>query len=195
MRTSGTRRPALPRARFVLERLLALGCLSALLVGAGRPVTTATIALGSESISVPLGDRAWQPAARTETAASVMVEWVPVGESSGGWTELLGAEAFDKGRSKFPPPEAAMAELRGVMGRRCPETVWRVLERRGDGVLYESRTPRCGEHGPQHQIARIFDGKKNRFRVAYTTRAPEMASDIRTAWIKRFAELRPTTSE
>jgi hypothetical protein len=173
-----------------------VGCFAICLfiIGASS-VTSGLFALGGEGVAPPFDSRVWEVSSRTEGQEYLLMEWVLQGEKAAAWTELISAQAFDKHQSKFPPPEAAMEQLKAVMRLRCPETIWQVLERRDDSILYEWRTTPCAVQPMQHQIARIFDGVKNRYRLAYTAKVPELVPDLRQAWIKRFAALKAVRSQ
>jgi len=104
------------------------------------------------------------------------------GESINNWTELFSIFNLPL-TSSSPPREQLMNELKEKMQNRCPNVVWSVIQVGPNDILYEWRIVTCSPHPDQHEIARIVDGKQNRFRIAYTAKTTELSADKRKEWI------------
>ena len=115
-----------------------------------------------------------------------ILELVPKGQTIDNWTELLTKQNFDK-KSLDPSPEDFMSKLKALRQQRCKNVVWKVLQKTSSSILYEWRMANCPPHPDQHEIARIIDGKWNRFRIAYTAKVKEISPDERKKWIDIFS--------
>jgi hypothetical protein len=140
------------------------------------------------SFQLPLDGRQWKVGYKAEDRAQVIFEYVLQGETVENWTELVTIQSFDKQYIKFPPPETAMNLLKERMVQRCPTVEWNVNERTKESILYEWRIKNCPPNPDQMEIARLIEGKWNRYRVAYATKVSELPQRKRTDWIKSLRE-------
>lgn len=167
----------------------------ALLTGAAAAGTTGTVSPYGESISFEFDGRDWEIGEQRVSKELVLIMWALPGETVNKWTEQVTAQAFDKRRGHFPPPEAAMQMLKEAVVQLCPEVVWHVIELDDDSILFESRIEGCPPHADRHQITRIFEGRWNRFRVSYSAKVAELSPQVRAAWIKRFSDIKVVPRE
>jgi len=128
----------------------------------------------------------WTPGFNQSDQNFSNTEFVPKGETVENWTQMLNVQSFAK--SGFPEPEKAMATLRERMLQRCPNAVWKIIEKIKKDVLYEWRIENCPGNADQHEVARLFDGKWNRFRLAYVEKTKELAPEVRDYWIQVLRE-------
>jgi len=139
----------------------------------------------SLNISLPKNEE-WIVGNRSAVrGVSVLNELVRKGESIDNWTELFSIFNLPLTPSS-PPREQLMSELKEKMQNRCPNVVWSVIQVGPSDILYEWRIVKCSSHPDQHEIARIVDGKQNRFRIAYTAKTTELSADKRKVWIDKL---------
>lgn len=112
----------------------------------------------------------------------LLAEFVRKGETVQNWTELYSVVNLQLTEAS-PTREHFMEDLKGKMQQRCPEVEWKVIQQQSNALLYEWRITKCAPHPDQHEIARIVDGKSNRFKISYTAKVPELPEAKRKQWI------------
>lgn len=111
-----------------------------------------------------------------------ITEFVREGDAIGYWRELVTVQNFSGAPQESP--EKALERLRIVHDRDCPgASEWSVISGDAASILYEWRSRPCLGYPSLHEVARIVDGRRSRFRIAYTKRAPEMSAEERARWI------------
>ena len=112
-----------------------------------------------------------------------IMEWVPRGQTIDNWRDLFTQQNFTK-RGIQDTPAELMNTLKAQMEEDCANVIWSVLEQTPNSILYEWRIRDCPPHSDQHEIARIIDGRLNRWRIAYTSKVIEIQPDKRVEWIE-----------
>jgi hypothetical protein len=136
----------------------------------------------------------WKEASHTESSGVMTREYVRPGETLGDWRELLTVQVFDRAHSKFPAPAAAEDSLRRQETARCPGVVWNRVAADSASALYEWHVSGCPAQPDQYQIARVFESRGARARVAYSRKGATMPDSVRADWLKRLGAARFTTS-
>jgi hypothetical protein len=114
-------------------------------------------------------------------------EFIREGDDINSWHELLTIQNFALGRN-FGSPEEFFNRLKASREKECPDsTIWNVLWKDEKSILYESQAKACLGWPEQHEIARIIDGKYNRFVISYTAKVYQIESDVRIKWIERLS--------
>ncbi|MBI3610959.1 MAG: hypothetical protein HY204_09705 [Nitrospirae bacterium] len=125
-----------------------------------------------------------------------IVEYIPSDETLNNWTKMVTIQNFGLKTRGQPTaysgktPEELMSDLKEKMEKRCSNTVWNVIEHGQNDVLYEWRIENCSPEPDQHEVARIFDGKWNRFRVAYVSKVKKLPDEERAEWIDNLKKAR-----
>ena len=132
--------------------------------------------------------RTWVLGYTQDLGVKALSEFVLPGETVENWTELVTVQSWNKQRSNFPPPETAMNLKKEQLMRICPTIRWNVIERREGSLLYEWRIENCPPQPDQLEIARWFEGKWNRFRLAYAAKGKEFPPGKRAELIKWLSQ-------
>ncbi len=137
-----------------------------------------------------------------------IVEWIKRGDTIHDWRELITTEDW---RLEFvQEAEGTVAEYVAKQQRAeedlCPErTRWVVIRKAEGDILYEAWFTPCpalsaryrsqGKHAlaklaetPYYEIARIFEGRSNRFRLAYAAKGQGVSDTERSRWLGWLAE-------
>ncbi len=139
--------------------------------------------------SLPAGETNWVTGNEREVKGKYRIyEYVREGESIQDWSELLTIQNFAGTKGS---PEEILDVLKALREKQCPgATSWNVIAKDEGSILYEWKAKRCAGWPDQHEIARIVDGKWNRWRFAYTAKVPEIAKERREIWIQSLSEAR-----
>lgn len=115
-------------------------------------------------------------------------EFIREDENIDNWRELLTIQNFAS--KDWGTPRDAFNAMQSIRERECPgSTKWNILEENESSILYESQSQDCLGWAAHHEIAKIIDGKYNRFRVAYTIKMYQMPSDRRSDWINYLSKV------
>jgi truncated hemoglobin YjbI len=119
-----------------------------------------------------------------------ITEFVLRGEKIDNWTRLMTVQALKKSALPAESIETTVNKKAKEMSARCPETVWNVIERglNTNTILYEFRVQNCPPDADQHVIARVLDGKYNRFHIAYAAKVKTLPPEERDKWIKLLSK-------
>ncbi len=147
-----------------------------------------------EGVSMPFafeGDtRVWNIGYSTENEVQRVTEMVRPGETVDNWTELVTVHTFSKAVDLASVDEMVTAH-RQDLAARCPGSTLEVIQQQSDGLLYESRVVNCETGADEHVLARVLDGKSNRFVVQYAVRDPvTMTAERRAEWVEKLSEVR-----
>jgi len=117
-----------------------------------------------------------------------ITEFIPEGDDINNWKELFTVQNFAKSRGDSSA-EKTLDALKANREKMCPgATEWNVIQKDKDSILYEWHAKPCLGWPEQHEIARIIDGKYNRFFLHYAAKVHELPPDTRTKWIDRLTE-------
>lgn len=125
-----------------------------------------------------------------EPGAGQIQEFVRKGETIENWTELLTLMNFARTPSASPSPEAVMNEAKAKLEQRCPGVTWKVLERQETAILYEWQTADCPSSPNHRSVARVLDGKWNRWVLAYEIKVKDWPEAKRSLWIELLSKAR-----
>jgi hypothetical protein len=104
------------------------------------------------------------------------------------WREMVTIEIFAKVPVRDAPAHA-LELIEAQRDQECPgATQWQVVEQSDQSITYEARSKPCAGRPEQDEIARLLDGKFNRFRVSYTQLVPDLPPDQREKWLKWAAD-------
>jgi hypothetical protein len=116
-----------------------------------------------------------------------ITEFIREGEEIDNWHELLTIQNFAS--KSWGSPEDAFNALKKIREQECPGlTKWNVLQKNETSILFESQSQACLGWSAHHELAKIVDGKYNRFWVAYTVKVYQMPPDKRSEWIDRLSQ-------
>jgi tetratricopeptide (TPR) repeat protein len=154
---------------------------------------------------IPPDERVWRVGYDTANYEMALTEWVLEGETVDDWTELvtlqwfLGPAPEVKRRQWLGGPalgasvKSTMKALRNLRKKSCPDAVWEVLEEHDEDILYESRIRNCRPdeddnflYRDQHEVVRLVGGIHGVHRIAYAVAVPEMAPEVKAAWVERI---------
>jgi len=117
-----------------------------------------------------------------------ITEFIREGNVIENWHELLTIHKFVL-TANFGPPEDMFNSLKNLREKECPgSTIWNVIQKDEKSILYEWQAKPCLGWPEQHEIARIIDGKYNRFLIRYAAKVYQLESNLRTKWIERFSQ-------
>ena len=128
---------------------------------------------------------------RDVKAGYSLLEYVRKGDTLEDWDELFTFQSFALKKWGGASPDEVLEATQRAREQACPgATTWRMIARDAHRVVYEwqTNTP-CMGYPPQQEIAGIFFGKLDRFRVAYTTKAGAVAPRDRNLWVQVFETL------
>ena len=115
-----------------------------------------------------------------------ITELIPKGETMQNWSELMTIQNF---ANPSGTPEGSFESVKRLREKICPgQTTWNVIAKDEHSILYEWRAKSCAGFPEQHEIARIIDGRWNRFRIAYTAKVSEIPAESRSAWIESMSK-------
>ncbi|HHT9111624.1 MAG TPA: hypothetical protein ACFYDZ_10780, partial [Candidatus Brocadiaceae bacterium] len=84
---------------------------------------------------------------------------------------------------------------KAIREKDCPgATVWNVIEKDENSILYEWQSKPCLGWPDQYEIAKIIYGKYNRFQLRYTTKVYQLPPDKRDEWIEKFRDYKIETT-
>ena len=115
-----------------------------------------------------------------------LTEFIHEGDDINNWKQLLTIHnsTHSSGGSS---PEDALNRLKSIRERECPGvTNWNVVAKDANSILYEWHAKPCLGWPDQDEVARIIDGKYNRFIIRYTVKEYRMPPEERMKWIGRF---------
>ena len=130
----------------------------------------------------------WQVGHSAENRSERSMEFVLKGEKIDNWTRLVTMQTFKKSAVSGESLETTVNKMAKQMSAQCPETVWNVIERGPNTILYEFRVQNCPPNADQHVIARVLDGKYNRFHIAYAAKVKTLPPEERDKWIKLLSK-------
>lgn len=112
-----------------------------------------------------------------------LTRFVISGESITNWTEAL--ETFNTLRKNYPPTiEAAYKTQMELRKKKCPDSVFNIIQQDTASILYEIRTSNCPPNPDEHSLTRVLYGNTNVFSLIYTNKVKELPADKRDEWIK-----------
>src|SRR5262245_24085325 len=137
----------------------------------------------------------WQQGYYQELPNQVnILELIREGDDINNWQELITIRNQSlPGRDATP--EDAFKRLKIIIGKDCRGLIqWNVIEKKENSILYEwmTREP-CMGFPNQHEIAKIMDGKYNRFQLKYTVKVNQLPANQRAKWLKRIGEAKIET--
>lgn len=108
-------------------------------------------------------------------------EYTRPGESVEDWRELV--TVMKTYRDFLVSKKDYYDGLVKVREKNCPgSTRWNVVEESDTRLLYEWWSKECMGFAPQHEIATIVDGRRDRFLFRYTNMGAGMDADTREKW-------------
>ena len=111
-------------------------------------------------------------------------EFIPANENIESWSKMITVQ-YSSGYKD--DPELFMTALKSRMKQRCKNTMWKVLKKDNNSILYEWRINDCKPHSDQHEIVRLFRGNDGLHRVAYTEKVKIILSKTRREWINKLS--------
>jgi len=143
-----------------------------------------------ENLAFPLDMKDWQVGHSVGNRSERTTEFVLKGEKIDNWTKLVTMQTFKKSAVSAESVETTVNKKAKQLSAQCPETVWNVIERgpNTNSILYEFRAQNCPPNADQHEIARILDGKYNRFRIAYAAKVKALPPAERDKWIQLLSK-------
>lgn len=116
-----------------------------------------------------------------------ITEFIREGDSLKNWHELVTIQDFNL-KSGIGSPEAMFNHLKVLREEECPgSTIWNEIQKDEKSILYEWQAKPCLGFPEQHEIARMVDGKFNRFLIRYTAKVYQLEPKRREQWIERFS--------
>jgi len=110
-------------------------------------------------------------------------EFIPENESINNWSKMITVQ-FKSGRKDSP--KLFMETLKISMEKQCKNTIWKIIKKNNNSILYEWRISNCEHHSDQHEIARLLRGNDGLHRTAYTEKIKEISTMKRQEWIEKF---------
>ena len=137
-----------------------------------------------DDLTLDMDDLAGWMVADTEMREfSEITNYVPAGETSEVWTELVSVQALDLDQPRLPPtPEAHAATARERLEELCPDMQFELIKQTPVEVVYAWSIVDCSGQDDQHELGRILDGPRTRFRIAVDSRQPFSEAD-RARWL------------
>ncbi|NIO43916.1 MAG: hypothetical protein GTO41_29485, partial [Burkholderiales bacterium] len=132
--------------------------------------------------------RAWYIARHSDDASLTLTQWLPAGQTSARWTELVALQLFASQQS----PNQVFADLRKNVERRCPRVVRTTLQRDLQSILYEWQIKDCASRLDQHEIAKLVRSDEGVYQISYSTRGVVLNPDGRDRWIQLLASFEPS---
>lgn len=124
-----------------------------------------------------------------------ILEFIREGDDIENWHELLTIHNFVL-KPNLGSPEEMFNNLKKIHEKDCPgATTWNVIHKDEKSILYEWQAKPCLGFPDQHEIARIIDGKYNRFLFRYTAKVYQLESNLRRKWIERFSQAKVILQE
>jgi hypothetical protein len=168
--------------RATVKKLISVAAFWCLIswVGAGAAQTQ------DQGVKFTLGPE-WKVANKANDNSSGIVEFVREGDNIHNWKELVTIQTF-KESAKSSPQEVLM-RLKALREKECPgATEWNIIEQSENTLSYEWHAKPCLGWPEQQEIARIIFVRPYSCILRYTAKVHELAPEIRTGWIKTFAD-------
>lgn len=139
-----------------------------------------------EHVIVPGGLPGWKIGYeyREEFTNTNIREIIPQNEAIDKWTKMITIQYYS---GRKDDTEAFMNALEMSMKKRCKETMWKVIEKNNNSILYEWKIKNCSPNDDQHEISKLFIGNDGLHRAAYTEKVQNMQSNVRDEWVKRLS--------
>ena len=169
------------RALWAGAALLLAGCATAATIGDAGDA--------SWRVALQMEAARWEAVSRLDAPGSLLVEYVPTGESAERWTRMVSVQTFADARLPYPGVRWAMAQCRATLVDRCPGATWTVLSESQDDATYEWWVAGCGAEPDQHEVGRIMKRSGTWARVTYSTKG-RMGAAERTEWLRRLSAAR-----
>lgn len=145
---------------------------------------TAEAAAEPEKVKVQTDPTYWQVAHHMVSRRDDNLELTPIGEKIQNWSELFS-------KQRFPLMSRTKATVRGMADSmrasllKSPGFVeFDVLSESPVSITYHWRTKAAAGQKPQHEIAKIIEGKKDFYRVAYVKRTEELTESEFAKWFQ-----------
>jgi hypothetical protein len=135
----------------------------------------------------------WAAAYRTRNPNTAQLQFVPRGETSNKWTELLTIKSFLK--TLFPTVERALEIVRRDTLAGCPTAAWNVVEQTTDAAIFELSSVGCKGSSDEYQLGRFVQGAENIYVLSYTRKGMSLAGEERNRWIDVLEQSRVETKQ
>lgn len=123
-----------------------------------------------------------------QTDVYTIQEFIRKGDDINNWKELLTIHNFVL-KPSMRSPATMFNQLQNLREQECPNsTRWTILKQENKSILFEWQSKPCLGWPSQHEIARIIDGKYNRFLLRYTAKVYQLEASVRATWIDRFSQ-------
>ncbi len=110
--------------------------------------------------------------------------WVPAGQTVEDWGQLITLNSWSAEHLGPTNLRAVLADRRQQTDRSCPGQVeWRVLEDRGDSLVYEMVAEACLGFAAHHQIGRLLLEDTQRYELSYARKGGPMSKGQRRTWL------------
>jgi hypothetical protein len=160
-----------------------------LLAGCAMATTIGDAGDASWRVSLQMESGGWEAATRLGAPGTLLVEYVPTGESAESWTRIVSVQTFADSRVPYPGVRWALAQCRATLVDRCSGATWTVLGESQDDATYEWSVAGCALEPDQHELGRIMKRGGTWARVTYSTKG-RMGAVERAEWLRRLSAAR-----
>jgi hypothetical protein len=140
-----------------------------------------------EVLNFKIGDD-WKVIANSETGHGHSVTYARDADAGNPWKERV-AYLYGARKRGLQAPEKEFRVLEADTEKRWPGlTEWKAISQDENSILYEWHIQWSASTHEEWNISRIIHTKHSWFTWMYTARAPELAPETRTQWIKTFSD-------
>lgn len=131
----------------------------------------------------------WQLAYSGTLPNASIIEYVPEGEDVESWSELV--TVLRTYRMIGESRRDSFQDLQETREDECPgSTRWNLVEESDDRLIFESWAAPCLGFQEHYELAAFVDGTRDRIKLSYAVKAPEVDRDVREAWLATMRSAR-----
>jgi hypothetical protein len=146
-----------------------------------------------EVIRFELDKRDWQIGYRLINTSNTVSEWLVKPETAQSWTAMFSTGRVLNLSKKGLTPKQLMFNIKGRLLKAFPKATWKVIAEDKNSILYEWQIRDKKGKLSQHEIARLYAGKVDIYRIAYVEKVSQIKDVVRKAWIERLQKARLVT--
>lgn len=141
----------------------------------------------TEKIQFRADGRKWRAVHRRVSAIETVTDYVLPNQDLSNWKELFSVQRMLGLSQRLVKPADYLESVRRDVTSSSNDAQFNVVHQDPARIVYEWHVPKTEDEPARHEVAQVFAGEQDLYRVAYSTRANEMTAEKRRLWIKLVA--------
>ena len=137
----------------------------------------------TDRLTIQTDGRQWRPGHRLVSMVHTTTEYVLPEQQVQNWKELVTVERLMGLVDRKVEPKQLMNSIRQRIQDMDSNAEWKVIAETDDDIIYLWSFSKDGERPPHHELARLVEGQRDIYRIAFATKEAELMQARQEQWI------------